>query len=321
MVHSSDKRQIRHFRRRRDHARRRAFAIGALPILKPQKVEGIHVELALLRQVQQHLSPDQHAPPRDGSLKLGATTVTRSSSLENLFFLGAGSAGSTSNIGSGTGAGGCVCASTNSAITPFKSSSARVLRAAEPFTRCRRQAPSASDPATRAQTLHLQRGLPHTLVFDHLQQYFPHALHLQGKLHYLGRFRGDAVRWGWQDGGVRLPDWVGFLFEHRDSLGYDVTWVSPAPCIRIVALETSPKRLHTSLVTVHSCYVSFRAFWGCCRKYSLIGFFKAKRRSIILNWLVHLLVGSCFARGNVVRGGRDGDRRGRGRRFLYFIFL
>ena len=25
---------------------------------------------------------------------------------------------------------------------------------------------------------------------------------------------------GWQDGGVRHPDWVGFLSEHRDNLGH-----------------------------------------------------------------------------------------------------
>ena len=48
-----------------------------------------------------------------------------------------------------------------------------------------------------------------------------------------------------------------------------LTWVSPAPCIRIVASETSSRRLHTSLVTVHSCDVSLRAFWGCCRKFLL----------------------------------------------------
>ena len=103
-----------------------------------------------------------------------------------------------------------------------------------------------------------------------------------------------------------------------------LTWISPAPCICIVASETSSRRLHTLLVTVHSCDVSFRAFWGCCRRYSLTGFFKARRRSIILNWLVHLLVGSCFARGKVVGGGRGGGRRGRGRRcgfFMFYIFI
>ena len=144
MVQPSDGRQIRHFRRRRDHARRQAYAVGAPPIPKPQKVEGIPVELALLRQVHQHLSPDQHASPRDGSLRLGATTVTtttgwerasrRSSCFESLFFLGAGFARSTSNTGAGTGADDCVCAPANSAIIPFKSTSARVLRGAEPFT-------------------------------------------------------------------------------------------------------------------------------------------------------------------------------------------
>ena len=76
MVQTSDKRQIQHFRRRRDRARRRAYAGGAPPIPKLQKVEGINVGLVLLRQVYQHLSPDQYAPPRDGSLRLGATTVT-----------------------------------------------------------------------------------------------------------------------------------------------------------------------------------------------------------------------------------------------------
>ena len=99
-----------------------------------------------------------------------------------------------------------------------------------------------------------------------------------------------------------------------------LTWVSLAPCIRIVVSETSSRRLHTSLMTVHSCDVSFRAFWGCCRKYSLIGFFKARRRSVILNWLVHLFVGSCFARGTVVGGERGRGRRGRERRCRLFIF-
>ena len=101
-----------------------------------------------------------------------------------------------------------------------------------------------------------------------------------------------------------------------------LTWVSPAPCIRTVASETSSRRLHISLVTVHSCDVSFRAFWGCCRKYSLIGLFKARirKQSVILNWLIHLLVGLCFARGKVVGGGSGGDQRGRGRACQFFIF-
>ena len=99
-----------------------------------------------------------------------------------------------------------------------------------------------------------------------------------------------------------------------------LTWVSPAPCIRIVASETSSRRLRTALVTVHSCDVSFRVFWGCCPKYSLIGFFIARRRSIIFNWLIYVLVGSCFARGNAVEGGRDRGRRGRGRRCRFLIF-
>ena len=114
IVQSIDKGQIRYFRRRRDRACHRAYAVGAPPILRPQKVEGIHVELALLRQVYQHLSPDQHAPPRDGSLRLGAITVTTTTTdrlpLSHVpravplvskasSFLGAGSAGSTSNTG------------------------------------------------------------------------------------------------------------------------------------------------------------------------------------------------------------------------------
>ena len=41
MVEPSNKRQIRHFRRRRDRARRRAYAVGSPAIPKPQKVEGI----------------------------------------------------------------------------------------------------------------------------------------------------------------------------------------------------------------------------------------------------------------------------------------
>ena len=62
-----------------------------------------------------------------------------------------------------------------------------------------------------------------------------------------------------------------------------------APYIRIVASETSSRRLDTSFVTVHSCDVSLNAlFWVSCRKYSMIAFFKPRRRTIILNWLVHL---------------------------------
>ena len=61
------------------------------------------------------------------------------------------------------------------------------------------------------------------------------------------------------------------------------------PCIRIVASDTSSRRLDTSFVTVHSCDVSLRAmFWVSCRKYSVIAFFKPRMRTIILNWLVHL---------------------------------
>ena len=63
MVLPSDRRQIRHHLRwRRDRTCRRVYAVGAPPIPEPQKVEGIHVELALLRQVHKHLSPDQHTP-------------------------------------------------------------------------------------------------------------------------------------------------------------------------------------------------------------------------------------------------------------------
>ncbi|CAN0419643.1 unnamed protein product, partial [Ascophyllum nodosum] len=70
MVQPSDKRHIRHFRRRRDRARRRAYAVEAPLIPKPQKVEGIHVELTLFCEVHQHLTPDQHTLLRDGSLRL-----------------------------------------------------------------------------------------------------------------------------------------------------------------------------------------------------------------------------------------------------------
>ena len=62
-----------------------------------------------------------------------------------------------------------------------------------------------------------------------------------------------------------------------------------APCIWIVASETSSRRLDTSFVTVHSCDISLRGrFWVSCRKYSVIAFFKPRRRTNILNWLVHL---------------------------------
>ena len=99
-----------------------------------------------------------------------------------------------------------------------------------------------------------------------------------------------------------------------------LTWMSPAPSIRIVAWETSSRRLHTSLATAHWCDASFRAFWECCRKYSLIGFFKARRRSIILTgW-------STFSSGHVSQGrGIDvgaGGAEGGGVDFLYFtIFI
>ena len=66
-------------------------------------------------------------------------------------------------------------------------------------------------------------------------------------------------------------------------------WVSLAPCIRIVSSETSSRRLNTSFVTVHSCDICLRALvWVSCRTYSVIAFFKPKRRTVILNWLVHL---------------------------------
>ena len=123
--------------------------------------------------------------------------------------------------------------------------------------------------------------------------------------------------------GTRIG-WDSSLSIAITSVMMSIAWltrVSPAPCIRIVASETSSRRLHTSLVTIHSCDVSFRAFRRCCRKYSLIGFFKARRRSILLNWLVYVLVGSCFARGKVVGGGSGGGRRGRGRRYRFFNVL
>ena len=65
-------------------------------------------------------------------------------------------------------------------------------------------------------------------------------------------------------------------------------WVSVAPCIRIVASETSSRRLDTSFVTVHLCDFSLRElFWGSCRKYSVTAFFEPRRRTNSLNWLVH----------------------------------
>ena len=62
----------------------------------------------------------------------------------------------------------------------------------------------------------------------------------------------------------------------------------------------------------------------------MIAFFKARRRSIILNWLVHLPVESRYARGTVVGevgaggagGRRGGARQGRAEgesRFLYMF--
>ena len=86
--------------------------------------------------------------------------------------------------------------------------------------------------------------------------------------------------------------------------------------IRIVASQKSPRRLHTSLVTVQPCGVSFRGFWGCCRKYSLIGFFKARRRSIILNWLIHLFMETCFARKDVMEHSGIANEHQRQHRLL-----
>ena len=92
---------------------------------------------------------------------------------------------------------------------------------------------------------------------------------------------------------------MGFLFEHHDNLGHDAYRLAdvgapgslhPYRGLGDVVQEAAHLAL---LVTVHSCEVSFRAFWGCRRKYLLIGFFKARRQSTIVNWLVHLLVGLC----------------------------
>ena len=95
-------------------------------------------------------------------------------------------------------------------------------------------------------------------------------------------------------------------------------WVSVAPCIRIVASETSSRRLDTSFVTVHSCDVSLRVpFYVSCRKYLVIAFFTPRRRTIILNWLVHLL----FARGEVVGGGKGASWRRIGRRYRLITCL
>ena len=106
------------------------------------------------------------------------------------------------------------------------------------------------------------------------------------------------------------------------------TRVSSTPCIRVVA---SDDVLHTSLVVVHPCDLSFRAFERCSRKYSLIALLKARRRSIILNWLVHLPVESRFARGGEGRGteqnrtlggevGAMGQGRAEGESTFLFIF-
>ncbi|CAN0577729.1 unnamed protein product, partial [Ectocarpus sp. 12 AP-2014] len=59
-----------------DVASRRAHAVSAPPIPKPQDVEVIHVQLFRLRQVHQYLSLDQHAPVRGGTLSLDRTART-----------------------------------------------------------------------------------------------------------------------------------------------------------------------------------------------------------------------------------------------------
>ena len=65
-------------------------------------------------------------------------------------------------------------------------------------------------------------------------------------------------------------------------------------------------------MTVHSCDVSLRAlFWVSCRKYSVIALFKPRRRTITLNWLVHLfsqegrLWGVERVQAGVAEGGVD----------------
>ena len=114
------------------------------------------------------------------------------------------------------------------------------------------------------------------------------------------------------------------LFEHRDNLGHDEHCLAdvgvPGPLhpyrgLGDVVQEAAHLVDDGSFVR---CQLPPRAL-GVLPKYSLIGFFKARRRSIILNWLVHLFVGSCFARGTIVGGGRGGGRGGRGRRCRFFI--
>ena len=86
-----------------------------------------------------------------------------------------------------------------------------------------------------------------------------------------------------------------------------------------MASETSSRRLHTTLVMVHSCDVSVRAFWGIAGVLPdrLLQGQKAIHHLELR--LVYLLVGSCFARGTVVGGGRGRGRPGRGRWCRFFI--
>ena len=178
----------------------------------------------------------------------------------------------------------CILKLGNHAVQVLFGAGPEICRAVHELVGAKRLPPRIQQ---RAQTIHLQQGVLHTLVFNHLQQYFPRVL----------RSKVSSVTWvdsvGMPSGeggktvafGTRIG-WDSSLSIAITSVMMSIawlTWVSPAPCMRIVASETLSRRLHTSLVTVRLCDVSFRAFWGCCRKYSLIDFFKAKRRSIILN--------------------------------------
>ena len=194
MVQPSDERQTRYFRRRRNRARRQAYAVGAPPVPKPQKVEGVPVELALLRQVHQHLSPDQHASPRDGSLRLGATTVTTTTGCRSQaciapfllsrkpLLLGCRFRGVHAQHRRRHRRGRlrvCTRKFGNHLLQVHFGAGPERCRAVHELVGTKRLPPWIQQ---RAQTLYLQRGLPHTFVFPHLQQYFPHVLHLQGIL-------------------------------------------------------------------------------------------------------------------------------------------
>ena len=102
---------------------------------------------------------------------------------------------------------------------------------------------------------------------------------------------------------------MGFLFEHRDNPDHDEHRLTDVG----VPGPLHPYRGLGDVVQEAAHHVGDGPFVRCQRPRvlgvlpevcSLIGFFKARRRSIILNWLIHLLVESCFARGTVVGAGR-----------------